>query len=429
MKRGIIVDETIRSQFAAIIHEELIPALGCTEPIAVAYAAATVREVLGSLPEHLLVECSADIIKNVKSVVVPTTEDMRGAEASAILGVIGGVASKKLEVLSGVRPEHLKKIRELLQSNFCEIRLLENIPGLDIVITAWYGDENALVEIRNAHTNIVRIEKNGRAIFQAEDATSEKTARLNYGLLNLKDIYDFCASEDISGIVPILEYQEKCNLNIAREGLAHPYGEQVGATLMRYYGDDIKNRARALAAAGSDARMSGCVLPVVINSGSGNQGITVSLPVLVYADYLEVEAEKKYRALALSNLVSIHIKHGVGKLSAFCGAVSAACGSGAAITYLSGGDFAAVARTVTNTLGNVTGIICDGAKPSCAAKIASAVDAAILGHCMAMDGKVFGAEEGIVMDDVERTISSVVRVAKKGMRATDLEILSIMIGK
>lgn len=419
----------ISSQFIAIMRQELIPALGCTEPIAVAYAAARAREVLGNFPDHLLVECSADIIKNVKGVVVPTTGNMKGAEASAVLGAVGGVASKKLEVLSEIRPEHLTETRRLLDSNFCEIRLLENIPGLQIIVTACRGDESALVEIKDTHTNIVRIMKNGKTIFQTENKVNEKETRPDYTLLTLRNIYNFCVSEDISELISLLKYQEECNLGIAEEGLAHPYGEQVGATLMRYYGDDIKNRARALAAAGSDARMGGCVLPVVINSGSGNQGITVCLPVLAYADYLNVDESKKYRALALSNLVSIHVKYGVGKLSAFCGAVSAACGSGAAITYLSGGDFDLVSKTVTNTLGNVTGIICDGAKPSCAAKIASAVDAAILGHCMAMDGRVFGAEEGIVVDDVEGTISNVARVASKGMRATDLEILNIMIGK
>ncbi len=326
-----------------------------------------------------MVECSGNIIKNVKGVIVPTTGDMKGVDTSAILGAVGGVAEKKLEVLSEIKPEHLQKTRELLGTDFCEIRLLENVPNLLIIITAYHGGESTVVEIKDAHTNITRIEKNGETIVQAKEGTkAEDAEHPNYDLLNLRDIYEFCNSGDISRVITTLKHQEKCNLSIAKEGLTHPYGEQVGATLLRYYGDDIKTRARALAAAGSDARMSGCVLPVVINSGSGNQGITVCLPVLAYADYLKVSEEQKYSALALSNLVSIHIKHGIGKLSAFCGAVSAACGSGAAITYLCDGDFETISKTISNTLGNVSGIVCDGAKPSCAAKIASAVDAAIL---------------------------------------------------
>jgi L-cysteine desulfidase len=422
------LDENIENQYIAILKEELVPALGCTEPIAIAYAAAKARDVLGKFPSRLLVECSGNIIKNVKGVIVPTTCDLKGVDTSAILGAVGGVAEKKLEVLSEIRPEHLKITQELLGTDFCEVRLLENVPNLLIIITAYHGDESAVVEIKDAHTNINRIKKNGETIFQVKEGTKAEDAKhTNYDLLNLRDIYEFSNSGDISSVIATLKHQEECNLSIAKEGLTRPHG--VGATLLRHYGDDIKTRARALAAAGSDARMSGCVLPVVINSGSGNQGITVCLPVLAYADYLKVSEKKKYSALALSNLVSIHIKQGIGKLSAFCGAVSAACGSGAAITYLCDGDLETISKTISNTLANISGIVCDGAKPSCAAKIASAVDAAILGHCMAMDGKSFDAGEGIIMEDVEDTISSTARVGREGMRSTDIEILKIMIGK
>lgn len=422
------MDPNIYAQYCAILRKELVPALGCTEPIAIAYAAAKAREVLGCMPEHIVAQCSGNIIKNVKGVIVPTTGDMRGVDTSAVLGTVGGDPSRELEVLSNITAEHLELTKRLLAQRFCQVELAEGVSGLLIVITAYCGSESAVVEIKDAHTNIARIEKNGQVLLRNRKEEVEGELEPNYNLLSLQGIYDFCRDGDISEILPILKEQERCNTAVAQEGLERLYGQQVGATLQKYYGEDVKNRARYMAAAGSDARMGGCVLPVVINSGSGNQGLTACMPVLVYAEDLNVSQDMKYRALAFSNLVGIHIKHGIGKLSAFCGAVSAACGSGAAITFLSGGDLGAIVRTVTNTLGNTTGIVCDGAKASCAAKIASALDAALLGHLMAMEGHVFRAGEGIVVGDVEDTIANVARVGRDGMHTTDIEILNIMIG-
>jgi len=419
--------------FTDILNQELMLALGCTEPIAIAYAAATARDTLGRMPEKIRVECSGNIIKNVKGVIVPGTGCLKGVEPAAILGTVGGDAAMKLQVLTPITPQHLEQTKALMKADFCQVDLIENVPNLMIIITATAGEDRAVVEIRDAHTHITRIEKNGSILFLdlslptcAEGTTPVK----DYGQMNLSDIIHFCREGDITPALDALRQQEKMNTRISMEGLKNPYGEMIGATLLRYYGkQDVKIRARALAAAGSDARMSGCVMPVVINSGSGNQGITVTMPVLTYAYELQASDEMKYRALALSNLTSIYIKKDMGKLSAFCGAVSAACGCGAGITFLSGGTDQQIGDTITNTLANVAGIVCDGAKPSCAAKIASAVDAAILGHLMAMEGRVFGAGEGIVTNDIDQTIANTARMGREGMRDTDHEILNIMLGK
>ncbi|MBE5787161.1 MAG: serine dehydratase subunit alpha family protein [Clostridiales bacterium] len=417
--------------FNSILNQELILALGCTEPIAIAYAAATARDTLGCMPDRIQVECSGNIIKNVKGVVVPGTGCLKGVEPAAILGVVGGDAALKLQVLTSITAGHLEKTKSLLRNGYCQVDLIENVPNLMIIVTAFSGDDRASVEIRDAHTHITRIEKNGQVIFRDRTrVTCAEGPANDYGQMNLSDILAFCRNEDITPALPALKQQAELNNAIAHEGLSQPYGEQIGATLLRYYGDqDVKIRARALAAAGSDARMSGCVMPVVINSGSGNQGITVTMPVLAYADALDADEETRYRALALSNLISIYIKRDMGKLSAFCGAVSAACGCGAGITFLSGGTDRQIADTVKNTLADVAGIVCDGAKPSCAAKIASAVDAAILGHLMAMEGRAYGDGEGIVTADIDQTIANTARMGREGMRDTDHEILNIMLGK
>jgi len=419
--------------FTDILNQELMLALGCTEPIAIAYAAATARDTLGCMPERILAECSGNIIKNVKGVVVPGTGCLKGVEPAAILGTVGGDAQLKLQVLTNITPDHLEKTKALLKTDYCKVDLIENVPNLMIIVTAYAGDNWAAVEIRDAHTHITRIEKNGEILFRDNTVVTcadGSAPAKDYGQMHLSDIIDFCRNGDIAPALEALKRQEEMNTRISMEGIRNPYGEMIGATLLRYYGkQDVKIRARALAAAGSDARMSGCVMPVVINSGSGNQGITVTLPVLTYAYELKATEETKFRALALSNLVSIYIKKDMGKLSAFCGAVSAACGCGAGITYLSGGTNRQIADTITNTLADVAGIVCDGAKPSCAAKIASAVDAAILGHLMAMEGRVFGNGEGIITDDVDQTIANTARMGREGMRDTDHEILNIMLGK
>ena len=426
-----VVSQEIHSRYAEILENELVLALGCTEPIAIAYAAATAVELLGAFPDKMRVNCSGNIIKNVKGVIVPQSGGLKGVKPAAILGAVGGSADLKLEVLSKITEADREKTRTLLNQDFCEVKLIDNAPNLLIIVEVFSGSEQALVEIRDAHTRIVRKEKNGKTVYRdfscSENVKTEKPAEI-YLQMSLKDIFSFCRYGDIERILPVLKQQEKYNSAIAEEGLLNPYGEQVGATLMQHFGkDDVKIQARAMAAAGSDARMSGCVMPVVINSGSGNQGITVCMPILMYAKHLNASDELKYRALALSNLVSIYIKRDMGKLSAFCGAVSAASGCGAGITFISGGTDHQIAGTITNTLANVAGIVCDGAKPSCAAKIASAVDAAILAHHMSMDGNVFGSGEGIVHSSIEKTIANTARMGRDGMRDTDTEILNIML--
>lgn len=417
------------NKYIDILRTELVPALGCTEPIAIAYAGAKAREVLGCMPDHVVVECSGNIIKNVKGVIVPTTESLKGVEPSAILGIVAGDASKKMEVLANVKPEDVEKTRQLMQQKgYCEVKLIKGESNLQIIVHVFHGKDEAIAEICYSHTNIVRLEKNGEILFQV-DKEDPNQGHADYSVLNFKDIYEFAETVKIEDVKDILDPQIKYNTAIAQEGLTHPWGACVGATLLEEYGDDIKVKARALAAAGSDARMSGCPLPVVVNSGSGNQGMTVSLPVLAYAEHLKVSEEKKYRALVLSNLLAVYQKSWIGKLSAYCGAVSAGCASGAAITYLCGGNLEQIAQTIINTLGNTSGIVCDGAKPSCAAKIATSVDAAILGHEMAMKGRGFSAGEGLVMDNIEDTIQAIGRMGREGMKETDIEILHIMIGQ
>lgn len=420
------MDEHIYGEYLEILKEELVPALGCTEPIAIAYGAAKARELLGQIPEEIIVRCSGNIIKNVKAVIVPTTGDMKGIETSAILGAVGGNADKKLEVLVDVTDEDLEKTRELLKKKICRVELLEGVSNLQIIIEMKAGKDTALSEIAFAHTNIVRLEKNNEVVFSKEN-TAECAAETDRSLLNLKDIYEFVQSVRIEDVKELLDRQLAYNMTIAKEGLTKKYGANVGATILKYYGDDVRSRARALPAAGSDARMNGCVLPVMINSGSGNQGMTVSLPVAVFADYLFVDEETKYRALVLSNLAAIYQKNELGKLSAYCGAVSAATGAGAGIAYLHGADFEVIMETMTNTLANVSGIVCDGAKASCAAKIASSVDAAIMAYYMAANHQGFKNGEGLVKGDAEATIKSFGRMGREGMRSTDVEILKIML--
>lgn len=414
--------------YVNILREELIPALGCTEPIAIAYASAKAREVLGSMPEKIIAECSRNIVKNVKGVIVPTTKCLRGIDAAAIIGAVGGDASKQLEVLSGIEQVHLDQAKALIEKGICEEKVLDTPAKLHIVIRAFSGNESALVEIIHKHTGIVRIEKNGQLLLDVphsiEEEEEESGSREG---MCIEDILEFANTVNIEDVRDILSRQVEYNTAISDEGLHRVYGANIGMTLLSVYGDDVKVRAKAAAAAGSDARMSGCEMPVVINSGSGNQGMTVSLPVIVYARELSVTTERLYRALCVSNLVAIHQKAKIGRLSAYCGAVSAATGAGAGITYLYGGGIKEISRTITNTLANVSGIVCDGAKPSCAAKIASSVDAALLACYMTMQGRGFSSGEGIVKDDIERTIDCVGKLAKNGMQVTDEEILKIMI--
>ena len=372
--------------YVEILKEELIPAMGCTEPIALAYAAAKAREVLGVLPDSVQLQVSGSIIKNVKSVIVPNTGHLKGMEAAVAAGIIAGSAEKELEVISEVSEEKKSAIRDYLQTVPITIEHTEQGHVFDIVVTERCGQDYARVRIADYHTNICRIEKNGTVLYEVPllDETVQEDARADRSLLNMQDIWDFAETADLRDVADLLERQIRYNNAIAEEGLLGDYGANIGRVLLSTYGNDVSNRAKAKAAAGSDARMNGCALPVAIVCGSGNQGITCALPVMEYAEYLRCDHERLVRAVMLSDLIAVHIKSYIGALSAFCGAICAACGAGAAITWLCGGTRDQIGATVSNTLGNVGGIVCDGAKASCAAKISAAVDAAILGHDMAM---------------------------------------------
>lgn len=422
-----MLDRTVYDTYVRILTRELVPALGCTEPIAIALAAAKAREVLGEEPRRLVVKCSGNIIKNAKGVIVPTTGNMRGIDTSAVLGALAGNASLGLEVLSKVGPADLEATRQMLAQGVCTVELLDTPSRLHIIVEITGDSHTALAEIRDEHTNVVRIERDGERLFykEVEEVADEDDGDLD--ALNLADILEFANTVELDDIRPIIKRQIEYNTRIAQEGMTHAYGGRVGATLMRHYGGDVRVRARALAAAGSDARMGGCVLPVVINSGSGNQGLTASLPVIIYAKELGSGEEQLFRALLVSNLVTIHLKTGIGPLSAYCGATSAGCGAGAGITYLYGGRYNEIAHTVVNALAINSGMICDGAKASCAAKIASAVEAGLLGMQMQMHDSEFVGGDGIVTKGVENTIRNVGRLAHDGMAETDREIIRLMI--
>ncbi len=420
--------EDIRYQtYVQILKEELIPAMGCTEPIAISYCAAKARAVLGCIPEDCLVEASGNIIKNVKSVVVPNTDGLKGIEAAAAAGIVAGKEERILEVISAVTQDQKKEIRKYLDQKRIRVKPLETEELLDIVIQVHGGGHKVKVRIAGYHSNIVRIEKDGDILYEiGGTAAKEGANQADRNLLNVKDIVEFADTADIRDVQEILDRQIEYNSAISEEGLRNPWGANVGKVLLNAYGNDIRVRARAAAAAASDARMSGCEMPVIINSGSGNQGITASLPVLEYAKELHADRERLYRALLVSNLVAIHQKTGMGRLSAYCGAVSAGCGAGCGIAYLQGGDFRCIAHTLVNALAIVSGIVCDGAKPSCAGKIASAVDAGILGYEMYCQGQQFRGGEGILSKGVENTIRNVVRLGVVGMKETDKEIIQMM---
>jgi len=421
------MEQTTYQAYLAILREELVPALGCTEPIALAYAAAKAVDILGREPEHMTVKCSGNIVKNVKGVKVPKADGMKGIQAASILGALGGESTRMLQVLEGITPEHQRRARELLDTGYCSVQLLDGISELHIITEVFATDQSALVEIAGGHTSIVRILHNGEVLFQ----TSEKIASgsTERGLLSFDGIIEFADSVELTDVQDIIRRQIDCNTRISDEGLTYSYGANVGKSLLNSCGHDIKTRAKAAAAAGSDARMGGCSLPVVINSGSGNQGMTVSLPVIEFAKEYGKSEEELIRALVVSNLMAIHQKAEVGKLSAYCGAVSAGCAAGVAIAYLMGESRRVMEATLVNTLGSVAGIVCDGAKASCAAKIAAAVDAALLGYDMAAAGNRFQPEEGLIKEDIEDTIKTFGRLAKQGMYETDRTILNLMMEK
>lgn len=413
--------------YTDILREELIPAMGCTEPIAMAYGAAYARKVLGVEPDKVEVEASGSIIKNVKAVIVPNTDMMHGIDAAVAAGIVAGDADKKLEVLSKVTPEQTKEIKVFMSRVNIELKHIEHGCVFDFIVTLHKGESYSKVRICNHHTNIILVEKDGTKL--VDKGTQEDASGLtDRSLLNMKDIWEYIQKVDIAEIKPILEPQTRYNCAIAREGLRGDYGGNVGKITLATYGEDnVAIRAKAMAAAGSDARMNGCEEPVVINSGSGNQGITIAVPITVYAEELKVSEEKLYRALALGNLTSIHEKTPIGVLSAYCGAVSAGAGAGAGIAYLLGSDLEGVCTTVSNALAVVSGMICDGASASCAAKIAASVEAGIMGYKMHEKGKKFNAGDGIVGETIEDTIANVGRLAKDGMKETNDVIIDIMI--
>ena len=415
--------------YVQILKEELVPAMGCTEPIALAYAAAKAREVLGEIPDRVWIGASGSIIKNVKSVIVPNTNHLKGIPAAAAAGIVAGEAKKELEVISEVSEAKRNQIAEFLEQTEITVDYIDNGIVFDIIIEVYKGASSAKVRIANYHTNIVRIEKNGEIVLDIPVEGESEEGLTDRSLLDVEAIWDFINTVDIDDIREVLSRQIEYNTAIADEGLRGDYGANIGSVLLSMYGDDVRNRAKARAAAGSDARMNGCELPVIINAGSGNQGMTCSLPVLEYAKELNAGEEKTYRALALSNLIAIHQKTGIGRLSAYCGAVSAGAAAGAGIAYLCGGGYEEVIHTVVNALAIVSGMVCDGAKASCAAKIAASVDAGILGYHMFLQGQQFYAGDGIVTKGVEATIHNIGRLGKDGMKETNAEIIRMMIGE
>ena len=421
---------TVSQKYIKVLKEELVMALGCTEPIAIAYAAATARAYLGAIPDRVKIEVSGNIIKNVKSVIVPNTGGMRGIAVAAAAGIIAGNPEKKLEVIAEISDEEQKEIARFLEESKIEVTCADSPNILDIIITLYYKTSSAFVRITNSHTNIVEIRKNGIEVFKREEDEKGDSGNPaeNRAFMSVEGILEFAETVDLEEVRETLDRQIQCNMAIARAGLCGNYGANIGKTLLEVYGgEDVKIRAKAYAAAGSDARMNGCDLPVVINSGSGNQGITTSVPVIVYAEEMKVPQERMYRALLVANLVTIHLKTGIGRLSAYCGAVSAGCGSAAGIAFLNGGGIREIAHVIVNTVAITSGIVCDGAKASCAAKIAAAVDAGILGYSMYRHGQQFYDGDGLVKKGVENTIQNISRLAQQGMAGTDKEIIRIMV--
>lgn len=414
--------------YIQILKEELIPAMGCTEPIAIAYAGAVARQTLGSQPDDVVVEASGSIIKNVKSVIVPNTGHLKGIPAAVAAGIVAGQPDRQLEVIAEVSDEQVAQIKEYIQNVPIKVEYLHDGCTFDIIVTVRHGEDYAKVRIANFHTNIVYVERNGEVLKEIRVDGDGEEGLTDRSLLDMEHIWDFAMTVDTEDVRALLDTQIEYNVAISEEGLRNNYGANIGKVILAMDNFNVRSRAKAMAAAGSDARMNGCELPVVINSGSGNQGITTSVPVIIYAREYHADQETLYRALTLANLTTIHVKTPIGRLSAYCGAVGAGAGAGAGIAYLCGGGYEEVIHTVVNALAIVSGIVCDGAKASCAAKIAAAVDAAILGYNMYVHGQQFYGGDGIVSKGVENTLHNVGRLGKDGMRETNDEIIKIMIG-
>ena len=419
-------EDPLYRAYLEILKEELVPAMGCTEPVALALAGAKARDALGKQPERVLVEASRNIIKNVKSVVVPNTGGLKGIKAAVSAGIVAGDAERNLEAIAGISAEQRRLIAAFLEKTPIEVKMADTQRVLEISITLYAGESWTRIHIIDAHTNIVLIEKDGKILFSKEEK-SETEAKTDRAMLGIKHIIDFADAVAIDDVRELIGKQIDYNSAISAEGLAGHYGANIGKVLRKAYGDDIKTRAKAAAAAASDARMSGCSLPVIIVAGSGNQGMTASLPVIEYAAHLNKSREDLVRALALSNLIAVHMKTGIGKLSAFCGVVCAGAAAAAAIAYMQGGRMEEISGTLSNALAITSGMVCDGAKPSCAAKIAASVDAGIVGYEMIKSGQLFEAGDGIVAAGIEDTIDNVGRLAREGMRETDKEIALIML--
>lgn len=418
-------EDSLYSIYVQILKEELVMAMGCTEPIAISYACAKATQVLDHLPDRIVVKASGSIIKNVKSVIVPHTNGLKGIEVAAAAGALYGDADAKLEVLSRATREQIEELPEYVQNTNITVQHIEQGHVFDLEIHVYYEQEHASVRIVDTHTNIVQIEKNWQVIF--EDKTTSLELKADHSALIMKQIWDFSQTVDIDDVKEILDRQITCNMAIANEGIHNSYGANIGHVIFNMDSDCVKTRAKAYAAAGSDARMNGCELPVVINSGSGNQGITCCVPVVVYAKELDCTQEQLYRALVLSNLTAIYIKTGIGTLSAFCGAVSAGAAAGAGIAYLHNGTYQEIQHTIVNALAILSGTICDGAKASCAAKIASSVDAGIMGYYMYKNKQQFYAGDGIVAHSVDETIQNIGTLGSQGMLQTNDKIIEMMI--
>ena len=421
-----MVSEKVYKNYVAILKEEMVPAMGCTEPIALAYGAARAREVLEAEPEKITAYCSGNIIKNVRSVIIPNSGGLVGIPAGVVLGAVGGDASKNMEVLENVDEEARRRTRELLAQDICQVEILDSPVVLHFVLEMTAGVDQVSLEIKYDHINVTKIIKNGEVLLERDEHAGipEEADR---SLLNLDDIKEFADTVDLEDVKQMLDAQISCNMAIAREGMTGKYGLGIGRVIKESYSDDMLTKMRSLTAAASEARMGGCDMPVIINSGSGNQGIACSVPLIVYAKEMELPQYSLYRALVFSNLLTVYQKLYIGKLSAFCGAVSASCASGAAITYMVGGSIDRIKKTIENTLANIPGIICDGAKISCAAKIAACLDAAFLAHHLAMNNQGYAPYTGILQEETSETISCVGLIGKEGMKETDKEILKIMI--
>ena len=418
-------EDSLYSIYVQILKEELVMAMGCTEPIAISYACAKATQVLDHLPDRIVVKASGSIIKNVKSVIVPHTNGLKGIEVAAAAGALYGDADAKLEVLSSATREQIEELPEYVQNTNITVQHIEQGHVFDLEIHVYYEQEHASVRIVDTHTNIVQIEKNWQVIF--EDKTTSLELKADHSALIMKQIWDFSQTVDIDDVKEILDRQITCNMAIANEGIHNSYGANIGHVILNMDSDCVKARAKAYAAAGSDARMNGCELPVVINSGSGNQGITCCVPVVVYAKELDCTQEQLYRALVLSNLTAIYIKTGIGTLSAFCGAVSAGAAAGAGIAYLHNGTYKEIQHTIVNALAILSGTICDGAKASCAAKIASSIDAGIMGYYMYKNKQQFYAGDGIIAHSVDETIQNIGTLGSQGMLQTNDKIIEMMI--